>query len=142
MKMTKLSSKSGQSLVEMALLLPVLLLLAVVTLDLGRGIYYYTEVYNAAREGARYGIIHPDDATGITNAATRLAVGLDQSQLTVITCECGKTCINVNSCPANYKNIIRVKVTYNFKLVTPLANLFTSGGQIPMKSTSMMAIER
>lgn len=142
MKITHHLSKNGQSLVEMALLLPALLLLAVVTLDLGRGIYYYSVVYNSARDGARYGIIHPDDTTGITNAAKRMAVGLNQSQFTVSTCECGKNCINEDSCPVNYKNIIRVKVTYNFELVTPMANIFTSGGVIPMKSTSMMAIER
>jgi hypothetical protein len=142
MKITHPSHKNGQSLVEMALLLPILLLLSVVTLDLGRGIYYYSTIYNAAREGARYGIIHPDDTVGIINAAEQLTVGLNKDQLYVGSCECNKNCVYENSSPANYKNIIRVKVSYNFELVTPLANIFTSGGLIPMYSTSMMAIER
>ncbi|OGO60463.1 MAG: hypothetical protein A2032_01525 [Chloroflexi bacterium RBG_19FT_COMBO_49_13] len=132
----------GQSIVELALLLPVLLLLVVVTLDLGRGIYYYSVVYNAAREGARYGIIYPDNTVGIIEKAKNLAIGLDQDQLTVIPCECGKNCINDNSCPVNAINIIKVTVRYNFLLVTPMANLITGNDEFPLESTSMMAIER
>jgi len=132
----------GQSLVEMALLLPVLLLLSVVTLDLGRGIYYYSVVYNAAREGARYGIISPENTCGIIDTAKNLAIGLDQEKLDVYPCECGKTCTGVNSCPVSYKDVIKVKVTYTFELVTPLANLFTGRDSFTLESTSMMRIER
>ena len=51
----------GQSLVEIAILLPLLLLIFMLMLDLGRAVYYYSVIHNAAREGARYGVIHPDD---------------------------------------------------------------------------------
>lgn len=139
----KLSSiNRGQSLVELALLLPVLLLLTVVTFDLGRGIYYYSVVYNAAREGARYGIIDPNDYAGIDSAARRLAVGVDPAKFSVVSCECGKTCVGSNSCAPNLKNILSVKVTYTFQLVTPLANLVTGKTQYSLNSTSMMSIER
>jgi Flp pilus assembly protein TadG len=142
MKINLPSNNHGQSLVEMALLLPVLLLLTVVTLDLGRGIYYYSVVYNAAREGARYGIIDPNDYTGIDNAARKLSIGLDPVKLYIDSCECGKPCVGNISCPANLKNIISVKATYTFQLVTPLANLITGKTQYSLESTSMMSIER
>ncbi len=44
--------KHGQSLVEFAILLPVFLLIVVVIFDLGRAVYYYSVIFNAAREGA------------------------------------------------------------------------------------------
>jgi Flp pilus assembly protein TadG len=48
----------GQSVVEMALLLPVLLLVVVGLIEFGRAFLFYTMISNAAREGARYGMVH------------------------------------------------------------------------------------
>ena len=44
----------GQSLVELALLLPVLLILVLGTIDFGRVFFAYISVTNAARNGADY----------------------------------------------------------------------------------------
>jgi len=128
----------GQSLVEMALLLPVLLLLSVVTLDMGRGVYYYSVIYNAAREGARYGIVHqqpyntsPLDTVGIEAAVRKLAIGLDEDQLKVPE-------------PVITGDLLQVTVTYKFQLVTPFARYFVSchPGCINLTSSSTMLIER
>ncbi len=130
--------KRGQSLVELALLLPVMLILAVGTLDLGRGIYYYSSVYNAAREGARYGIVHqqpyntiPIDYPGIEAAARAKAVGLDQSELEV-------------ELPTINGNLLSVTVNYDFYLITPIAKFVTTCGcdYMTLSSTSTMLIER
>jgi Flp pilus assembly protein TadG len=45
----------GQALVEFALILPILLLLAVGIMDFGRALFVFSEVSNATREAARYG---------------------------------------------------------------------------------------
>ena len=50
--------RSGQSLVEMALVLPVLALLTFGLLDFGRAYYYQVSITNAAREGARTAILN------------------------------------------------------------------------------------
>jgi len=47
------SSDAGANLVEMALILPFLLLLMVGVVDVGRAFYYYISLTNAAREGVR-----------------------------------------------------------------------------------------
>ncbi len=44
----------GQSIVEMALILPIFLLLCLGILDLGRAFYSYERIQNAAREGAAW----------------------------------------------------------------------------------------
>lgn len=54
------TSGRGQALVEMALLLPILLLLFAGLIELGFSFYDYLVVVNAAREGARYGAKMPD----------------------------------------------------------------------------------
>ena len=46
---------SGQSVVELALLIPVLIALLVVVSDLARVFYVFIEVSDAARAGAQYG---------------------------------------------------------------------------------------
>lgn len=59
------SDPPGQSLVEIALVLPVVLLLMLGTIDLGRCFFDYIEIRNAAFEGARYGARNPSDTAGI-----------------------------------------------------------------------------
>ena len=48
----------GQSLVEFALILPVLLALVMGVFDLGRGVLYYNLLAEATREGARFAVVH------------------------------------------------------------------------------------
>lgn len=134
MKMMKSRHNLGQSLVELALLLPALLLLAVVTLDLGRGIYYYSAIYNAAREGARYGIVKqqpynstPLDQEGIIAHARALTIGLDQTKLEI-------------PIPVIDGNMLQVTVEYEFVPITPIA--IFGYKHIHMSSTSSMLIER
>lgn len=52
--------QSGQSLVEMAIMLVVLVTLLGGVLDLGRAYYVYLSLQDAAGEGAVYGSIFPD----------------------------------------------------------------------------------
>ena len=69
---TALRRLRGQSLVEFALALPLLVLLVTITADIGRAFTAYIELGNMAREGARYGAISPAtavDSTGIRDAA-------------------------------------------------------------------------
>ena len=53
-----LRSERGQSLVELALVMPLLILLLAGMADLGRAFYGYISITNGAREGARYAVRH------------------------------------------------------------------------------------
>jgi Flp pilus assembly protein TadG len=48
----------GQAMVEFALVAPMFLLLLFSIIDFGRAVYYIQALNNAAREGARYAIVH------------------------------------------------------------------------------------
>ena len=63
---------SGQSMVEFAILAPIFFLLLLGTIDLGRAIYIYNTISDAAREGARAAI--PFDTPLPTNANVISAV--------------------------------------------------------------------
>jgi Flp pilus assembly protein TadG len=50
----------GQSLVETAVVLPILFLLLAAVIDFGRAFDVYIVLTNAAREGARFGAVNPE----------------------------------------------------------------------------------
>jgi Flp pilus assembly protein TadG len=56
------SRTRGQALAELALVLPVFLLLTLAVFDIGRGVFLYVGLTNAAREGARLAIVNQDKA--------------------------------------------------------------------------------
>jgi len=55
----------GQSLVEFALILPILLILVLGAMDIGRLFFTKTVITNAAREGANHLAYHPADIAGM-----------------------------------------------------------------------------
>ena len=58
MKIARGRGRAAQSLVEMAMVLPVLALLTFGLLDFGRAYYFQVSITNAAREGARVAILN------------------------------------------------------------------------------------
>jgi hypothetical protein len=112
----------GQELVEFAITLPILLLIVFGVLDLGRLFHALITITNAAREGARYGTIFPDDLTGIDFVTRR------EAQNSGITLNPGVSAISVTY-PQGYGEHlpIRVTVTYSFQLfiagILPSSNL-------------------
>src|SRR5207302_8907320 len=51
--------RRGQSMVELALMMPLLALIMVGTLDMGRMFFYYTRLSDAVKEGALFGMRTP-----------------------------------------------------------------------------------
>jgi Flp pilus assembly protein TadG len=110
------SRQAGQEAVEFALLLPVLLLVLVGILDLGRLFHAAITIANAAREGARYGMEHPTE-TGNIEAAVQgeaAGTGLDLSDpgLSTIAISCPD-----GACTSGLP--LRVDVTYRVQLIVP-----------------------
>jgi hypothetical protein len=65
----------GQSLVEFAIVSIVLLMLILGIIEMGRLLFVYSVVSNAAQEGVRYGIIRPQDMYSGSERQTRVARG-------------------------------------------------------------------
>ena len=122
---------NGQSLAEFALILPLLLLIVMGIFDLGRGIFYYSTIQNAAREGARYGAVHHCDSVGIQNVVETHAYGLLEG-LDVED--------EIKYYDAKPERIV-VTVTYEFQTVTPLVGNFLGDGSIELVNLARQLIE-
>lgn len=131
MRSPKITSNRGQSLVEFALLLPVFILIVVVIFDLGRAVYYYSAIYNAAREGARNGVV-TRDTNAMETAVKNYAFGLDLDPAIL-------QIIAVYLPKPDYK--VRVTISYTFRPVTPMVSFLLPGGQIILRSQSIMETE-
>jgi Flp pilus assembly protein TadG len=64
-----LKREEGSSLIELAVILPMLLLLLVGAVDFGRGYFMSIEVSSASEAGALYGVQNSSDVAGMTAAA-------------------------------------------------------------------------
>jgi Flp pilus assembly pilin Flp len=82
--MRKAHNDDGATLVEFALVAPMLVLILVGILDLGRAVNAYVTVSNAAREGSHYAILHPTAApSAIVNAVRTRVIPLDETKVVV-----------------------------------------------------------
>ncbi|MCB9148900.1 MAG: pilus assembly protein [Caldilineaceae bacterium] len=106
----------GQSLVETALILPIIFTISFGMIDLCRLAYASTVVEAAAQAGARAGII---DTTTIESAALAKMVGLDTSNASVVP--------NLSN-----TNQVNVKVIYEFQFITPIDTQITLTGDADM----------
>ncbi len=75
--------RRGQTLVEFAASLAILVLLLLGLAELGRYVFTLSTLTHAVREGARYAIMHPTDDDGIIQRVRQGAVSLDPSLLNV-----------------------------------------------------------
>jgi hypothetical protein len=99
----------GQSLVEMALVLPLLLLLLAGIIDFGRAYNNYIIITNAAREGARFASRFPCKEPRIIDAVGREATdsGVPPESITV-------TIVGLNALPGE---TIEVAAEYEFDTI-------------------------
>jgi Flp pilus assembly protein TadG len=138
----------GQALVEMALMLPVLVLLLVGIFDLGRAVWLSNSLAMAVREGTRYGVVHgalsaspagpgsasytaPDVDTAIATSVQRYATGIPN--LTV----------RATWPDGNANRGSRVVVSASFPFTPVLAQAFLGGAlRVTLQSSSTLVIEQ
>lgn len=130
--MSPKQSDRGQSLLEFAIILPVLLIILAGVLDIGRLYFSYVAVTDAASEGVAYAATHP------TNESLILARARDASNITAdqseIVFQC-PTCPTVGS-----GDTVTVTVTYSFTLATPIVNAIVPGGVVPLRAVASEAV--
>jgi Flp pilus assembly protein TadG len=120
-------------LVEYALILPLLLLLTLGVLEFGIIIYQYNAIGNAAREGARVGIICSNNDAAVEAATRAMTTALDPARLQVNIDPPG------NRCRAP---LVEVEVTYAAEPITGII-IDALGGDltIPLRAVARMRME-
>ncbi len=127
--------RRGATLVEFAFFFLLFLVLAIGLMELGRGIWTFTTLAHAARQGGRYAIVHGNlsplgqgDLT-IEEVVKRNAIGLDPADIMVTTAYA----------PSNTRGgVVEVRASYPFRLVT--GPLILANTTIQLGSTSRMII--
>jgi Flp pilus assembly protein TadG len=115
------ADRRGNLMIEFALAMPILFLLLVGLLDLGRYSMQKSAMLQGAREGAQYGITASDDTSGI-NATAQSATGVSGATATSSKfCECvsGTTVSCAATCTggATLKTFIAVTTSASFSSV-------------------------
>jgi PKD repeat protein len=126
----------GQSLVELALILPVFMLFFAAILDLGRIAAGQVAVQNAAREGAFAAAQTPGDfnsstgcpADGKTNTIY-CRIKLESKNGVVIAPTDVSVSCSPASCTTGIGHTVQVVVSGHFRLLTPLMGAFFGGNQ-------------
>ncbi len=133
MNKTLNDSRAGQSLLEFALVVPVILAVIFGLFDLGYAVYAQNTISTAAREGARMGIIlgNDDNAIRVRVYATSPGLTLTDSQ------------IHISPSPSRtFSQPITVTINYTYTAVTPvIGQILGSGGKLSLSSTSVMIVE-
>ena len=152
------ATSRGQGLVEFALVFPIIILVVVSFVEIGRAVYSYNTVTDAARQGARVAAVNQisamtecDETRPVEDPLSAhwsilgcavvagTPLGIHSSDVTVSyapppssTVTCSPT-LHVGC-------IASVTVVYKFSISTPIVNNLI--GPITMSSTSQMPVER
>jgi Flp pilus assembly protein TadG len=133
--MRRQRGEAGQGLAEIALVLPVFLLLLMAIFDFGRAIYAYNTVGNASRAATRVAIVN-QDTTAIEARAMEQTIGLNPDEVTVDTSALLDSCATD---PPKIGCVVTVTVEYHWTPITPIIG--TVVGPISLSATTSMPIE-
>ncbi len=136
--LNRIRKETGQDLLEFALMTPIFFLLTFSLIEFSLLYFQYSTIANAAREGARAGIVMPNDLCDqacldahVETVATNMITGLNPAELHVAV-----------EHPAD--DLITVVVTYDSGFITRMAA--EAAGQedfaITLRSASTMRRER
>lgn len=131
--------EKGQSLVELALMITFILILLAGVVDLGRMMYEYLSMRDAAQEGAGYGSIYPGYCNQI---AARTLDNLPDNHYTVSVTVSGKSCTEAYDLDKAQPlpsygcagKILTVALDHDFEVTMPLLGAFVDpqGDGVPM----------
>lgn len=120
----------GQSLVELAISLTIILLLLAGAVDFSIAYFSFSAMQDAAQEGALYGSINPTDTAGIitrVRSASTTPVDLSNEDLVKV-----KVNLSGAACEGNE---IRVKVTYDYPISMPFIGTYIGSQKITLNAS-------
>lgn len=137
----RLKGEKGQSAVEFALVLPILIVLLCGIIDFGWLYCCNIAATNAAREAARYTAVHYYDSSTDNDLAKAKQIVLeDAPQLPP-----GPTQIELNSLDSDSDGIqesVQIKITAPIQLLTGLTSAILGKSSITISAASIMKLEK
>jgi Flp pilus assembly protein TadG len=107
----------GQALTELALVLPILLILLIGTIDVGRMLFASVAMEEAAQEGALYAAFEPSPSPTLEEAVrARVRSSSDAAEVAGAT-------VTASCAPSPSPGAITVTAEYDYPLITPIADM-------------------
>lgn len=133
------SEERGQSLVEFALVVPILMLVMFGIIDFGRAIYAYNTISNASRQAVRLAIVD-QNVSNVESEAMQHSVGLGVTAADVDVAFRQPGSMAVCVTPIAIACEVEAVVRYQYVAATPIIGGVV--GPIDMSSTSREPVER
>jgi len=119
--------EKGQSLVELALTLLIILTLLAGAVDLGMAFFSFVSLRDAAQEGALYGSLNPTDSSGIVSRVRQ------SSSSPVNLSDVSNVTVNISTTAGACRGgAITVTVSYNYRLSMPFIGSILGSTTIPI----------
>ena len=136
----RVRSQRGAALLEMALTLPLLLLVCVCILEFGRAYQTWQVITNAAREGARIAVLPGMDDTAVRSRVQQyMTIGqLPQAASATIAIDRNQT-VSVGGTDTASASQVIVNYPFDFVVLDPIARLATGQGSGTPSSLNMVA---
>ena len=146
---SRLCTQRGNALVEFALVLPLLLLIFAGIVDFGFLFQRYEVITNAAREGARIGVLPGYEAADVQQRVldyvqAGLSMSAEDAATAVGTPDVQTVTLAVGTPAPFAATQVTVSFTYNYLIIGPIVNLVTGGdwaASITINSRSTMRRE-
>ena len=136
----RVRSQRGAALLEMALTLPLLLLVCVGILEFGRAYQTWQVITNAAREGARIAVLPGMDDTAVRSRVQQyMTIGqLPQAASATIAIDRNRT-VSVGGTDTASASQVIVNYPFDFVVLDPIARLATGQGSGTPSTLNMVA---
>lgn len=121
-----LRNRKGQAMVEMAIILPIILLILMSTVEMGRIFNAQLIIDNASREGAR--------AAALGNSVTLITQRINAAASTLDGTKLGSPVI---TSAGQAGDPVTVSLNYQLDIITPLAGSILTNPMILQSSTTM-----
>jgi Flp pilus assembly protein TadG len=144
LRIRRKGSERGQSLVEFAILLPVLMVFLLGILEFGWAMKSYVQEQNAAREGARYWALNGSTTCDkVRDAVETKGPGtMDWSIAPLETAPFASPVTGQTNCTSAAGTVVTVTAKYEYPFITPLGEFWTRvAGPMRMKASASMRVE-
>lgn len=139
------NQEKGQSLIELAVSLPVILLILLGTIDFGMALFSYSILRDAAQEGALYGSFNPSNTDEIENRARNILPRSDEAvfsspidlrNTSLVSVEIDASGNDCQGATRGVANSIQVNVVYQYPILMPFAGNIVGSDTITLTGSA------
>jgi Flp pilus assembly protein TadG len=134
------SNERGQALLETALVLPIMLLVAVGIFEFGRAFQTWQILTNAAREGARIAVL---PSSSVSDIQSRVVTYMHQGQLLNATTDMvvvdQSVTMPIGPTATAAASVVTVNYPFSFIMLNPVARLLSSDASLGASPFTMVS---